>query len=128
MKRITAFVLFLLLMAVSGRTDSYLRQPSIDVLHYEISMELAEKSDSIAAMARIHIIIRSDHASGMWLDLSRMHVDRLRIGGTETPFTHRNDRLWFSFDREYTRDETVTIEVDYHGTPNNAGMRIGENR
>jgi len=115
-------------MAVSGRTDSYLRQPSVDVLHYEISIELDEKSDSIKATARIHIVIRSDHASGMWLDLSRMHVDRLQIGGTEIPFTHRNDRLWFSFDREYTRDETVTIDVDYHGIPQNAGIRIGENR
>lgn len=130
MKRIAAVILFLALSAISGRADSYTRQPSIDVAHYEISVELTDRSDSITATARIDIVIRSERASGMWLDLADMRVDRLRIGGTETPFTHRNKRLSFTFDREYTRDETVAIEVDYHGIAGNggAGIYIGTNR
>jgi aminopeptidase N len=133
MKRTAAISLFLVLSAVSGRADSYTRQPSIDVRHYEISIDLDDRSDSIKAMARIDIVIQNDRASGMWLDLTGMHVDRLRINGTETPFTHRNGRLSFNFDRTYTRDETVAIEVDYSGTPGKAGngeagMRIGVNR
>jgi aminopeptidase N len=128
MKRIAAIALFLLLPVVSGRADSYTRQPSIDVLHYEISIDLEDRSDSITATARIDIVIQSDNASGMWLDLTGMHVGRLRINGTDTPFTHRNGRLSFNFDRTYARDEAVAIEVDYSGTPGEAGMRIGENR
>ena len=133
MKRTAAIALFLMLPAVSGCADSYMRQPSIDVLHYEIAIDLDDRSDSITATARIDILIKSDSASGMWLDLIGMHVDRLRINGAEIPFTHRNGRLSFNFDRTYARDEAVAIEVDYNGTPglagnSEAGMRIGKNR
>jgi aminopeptidase N len=131
MKRIATavlFLLFLLLPAVSGRADSYTRQPSIDVEHYEILVELTDASDSFTGTAKIDVAIRSERASGMWLDLAGMHVDRLRVAGIESPFTHHDGKLSFKFDREYSRDETVKIEVEYHGAPGEAGMRIGENR
>jgi aminopeptidase N len=133
MKRTAAIALFLVLPAVSGRADSYTRQPSIDVLHYEISIDLDDRSDSITATAIIYIVLQNDRTSGMWLDLTGMHVDRLRINGAETPFTYRNGRLSFNFDRMYAGDETIAIEVDYSGTPGKAGtgeagMRIRVNK
>ena len=41
----------MLLLAVCGYADTYLRQPAIDVVHYDISLELTDTSDSIAGTA-----------------------------------------------------------------------------
>ncbi len=123
-----AIILFLLLPAVSGRADTYTRQPAVDVLHYEISILLNDTSNSITGTTRIDVRIQGKRASGMWLDLFGMKVDHLRIQGRETPFTHRNGRLSFRFEREYGKGETVKVEVLYHGATDNSGIRIGENR
>ncbi|MBN2317730.1 MAG: M1 family metallopeptidase [Acidobacteria bacterium] len=128
MKRTAVCILFLSLYVVSGLADSYPRQPDVDVTHYEISISLNDGSNSISGTTRIDVRIRGESSSGMWLDLAGMQVDHLRIDGDEIPFTHSNGRLSFRFGREYGRGETVGIEVRYHGTANNTGIRIGENR
>ena len=133
MRRTAAIILFLLLQAVSGRADSYVRQPTADVLHYEITIDLDDSSNLIAGTTRIDVGIRGERVSGMWFDLADMTVDRLRIAGKEIPFTHRDGRLSFRFDRVYRSGETVKIEIRYHGRPGDAGngkagIRIDKNR
>ncbi len=133
MKRTVLLVLFLLLQSVSAQPDSYPRQPAADVLHYEITIDLDERSDAIAGTTRIDVGIRGERVTGMWFDLSGMTVDHLRIAGKEIPFVHREGRLSFRFDRVYRRGETVKIEISYHGRPDEAGndqagIRIAKNR
>lgn len=127
MKRTAAIILCLFLQAVAGRADSYVRQPDVDVIHYEISLDLSDRSNAITGTTGIDVLIRGERVSGMWLDLTAMQVDHLRIGGRDIPFTHRDGRLSFQFDREYGPGETVRAEVHYRGTSNGTGIRSGEN-
>jgi aminopeptidase N len=118
---------WILLFAILGRADAYIRQPSIDVLHYDISVELTDSSASINGTTRIHILIRKDRVPGMWLDLADMVVDSLLVDGIDRPFIYREGRLSFDFDRIHSRNETVVVEVRYHGTPAPDAMMIGDN-
>jgi len=128
MKRTAAAILCLLIQAVSGHADSYAHQPSVDILHYEISIELDDRSNVVAGTTSIDIAFRSEGVSGMWLDLAAMQVDGLYFEGKQIPFTHSNGRLSFQFDREYDRGETCKAVVHYHGTADGTAIRIGRNR
>jgi aminopeptidase N len=119
---------WILLFAVFGRADVYVRQPSIDVLHYDISLELTDGDDSIAGTTRIHILMRKDSVPGMWLDLADMQVDKLLVDGADRPFIYREGRLSFDFDRIRSKNETAVVEVRYHGKPASNALLIGKNR
>jgi aminopeptidase N len=103
--------------SVYACADSYVRQASIDALHYDIAIQVTDGSSLITAATRIDIRIRNKSASGMWLDLEDLPVDKLRVGGKDCPFTAGNGRLTFDFDRTYSPGEIVRIEVQYHGQP-----------
>jgi aminopeptidase N len=119
--------IWILLLSASGLADTYIRQPSVDVLHYDISLELNDTSDSFVGTTRIKIRIRHENISKMWLDFTDMVVDKFLIQGIEKPFVYRETRLSFDLDRTYARDEIATVEVQYHGRPQNGGMLIGNN-
>jgi aminopeptidase N len=125
--RILTAPIWILLSAVSGMADIYVRQQSVDILHYDISVEISEASDSIAGTTRIRVLTREEGVSRMWLDFAGMTVDRLLVQDKETPFLRRDERLEFDFDRTYSSGETVLVEVQYHGRPGNYGMQIGKN-
>lgn len=116
-----------MLCSAWASADSYVRQPSIDVLLYDISLEVRDTSDSIAATAKIQVRIRNRPISSMWLDLEDMSVDRLLVGGLDRPFTSGKGRLAFAFGRKYFPGEAVLIEVQYHGTAQR-GLLFGKSK
>ncbi len=125
--RIPTAALWILCFAVSGMADNYVRQKSIDVLHYDISLEWSGVSDSIRGITRVRVLIRGEAASDMWLDFPGMNVDMLRVQGIQTQFARRGGRLAFDFDRTYNSGEIVLVEVNYHGIPDHHAIYIGEN-
>jgi aminopeptidase N len=129
MSRNSAQILFSILMfwGNSAFADPYVRQPSVDAVRYDISIEVTDASDSIAGTTTIQVRICDESAAGMWLDFEDMSIEKLLVGGTERPFTYSNGHLTFKYDRTYSHNETVGIEVRYHGKPQ-AGLLFGRNR
>ncbi len=119
--------LYLLLLSGLSHADTYIRQTAVDIVRYEISLELTDRSDVIAATTTIHVRMRENRVSGMKLDFEGMRTDRVRVHGSERQFQHRDGTLSFSFDRIYTRDELAIVDVSYHGKPEH-GLLIGRNR
>ncbi len=128
MKRLSILLLLFLTYSPPGRGDSYQHQPGIDVVHYDIAVELLEGTAPISGTTRVYVRMTEDGVSKMWLDLADMTVDRVRTGNTERPFVHREGRLLFDLNRAYAKNEIAIVEVQYHGTPNNAGLLIGTNK
>jgi aminopeptidase N len=118
----------LILLAAPGYADYYRRQPALDVIHYEIALELADESDAISGTTRVHVRMRQDGITEMWLDLEEMKVNSLKVGDRDRSFTQHDGRVSFELDRRYVRDETAVVEIKYHGTPGAAGLLIGKNR
>lgn len=118
----------MLLLSICGLADSYIRQPSIDVIHYDISLELSDTSNSIIGTTKIRVLIRDDGVSRMWLDFAEMDVDGLTVQGIERSFTCRDGRLSFDLGRAFSKNELAIVEVRYHGTPENHGILVKKNR
>ena len=76
-----------ILLAAPVYADSYRRQPALDVIHYEIAIELADESDAISGTTRVHVRMRQDGITAMWLDLEAMKVTGLKVGGADA-FLH----------------------------------------
>ena len=73
--------IWFLLATVCSYADIYVRQPEVDIVHYDIALELTDTSDSIAGTTRIHVRMRKDGVSGMRLDFAGMQVDSLQVQG-----------------------------------------------
>lgn len=125
--RILIAAFWALLAVISCRADSYVRQPSIDVLSYEISLEITDNSDVISGTTKIQLMIRSDRAASMWLDFAEMAVDRLLVGGHDSTYRLENGRVSFDLDRIYERGEIAVVEVSFHGKPAK-GLLTGKNK
>jgi aminopeptidase N len=117
----------LMSLAMPVFADTYTRQPEIDVVHYEINLELSDSSDTISATTRIHVMMRRDGVSHMWLDFAGMSVDRLTVSGKELPYQTKDSRLAFGLGRPYQTNEIAVVEVRYHGQPGGKGLLIGKN-
>lgn len=117
---------WLLAFASSGAADTYKRQPAVDVLHYQISLEFTDASDSIEATVTLHVHIREEETPDMWLDFEGMAIDGLRVKGIETPFQYGDGRIKFRFPGNTARHDIVDVEVRYHGVPAR-GLVIGRN-
>jgi aminopeptidase N len=119
--------IWFLLATVCSYADTYLRQPGVDIVHYDIALALTDTSDSIAGTTRIHVRMRNDNVSGMRLDFAGMQVDSLQVQGVLRSFSLRDGSLSFDFGRKYARGEVVIIAVRYHGKPEQ-GLMIGRNK
>ncbi|PYV09569.1 MAG: hypothetical protein DMG07_22935 [Acidobacteria bacterium] len=123
-----ARALLALQFSAAACADTYLRQEAVDVLHYDIAVELEGRLDALAGTVRLDVRMRRDGVSAMRLDLADMKVESVRVGRTARPFTHRDGRLEFDFDRPYKKGEIAAVEVRYSGHPKDKGMLIGTNR
>ncbi len=119
---------FLLLAAIPAGADTYTRQPAIDVVHYEVEIELNDLTDAISGTTRITVSMQADGVSQMWLDFAEMTVDGVYVGGVPRSYSHADGRLTLQFERKYTRHEIAVIEVRYHGKPGKFGLLVGKNR
>jgi aminopeptidase N len=125
--RIALFAIWVLAVASRCMADAYVRQPSIDVLRYEISLEFPEQSDAIIGKTKLFIRITNDGVKGMWLDFEDMIVDNLASNDVNRPFSLAKGRLAFEFERPYSKNEIAEIEVAYHGKPSKA-MLFSKNK
>lgn len=118
--------LWILWAAAGGFADTYPRQPAVDIVHYDIAVELSDASDSIRGTALVHVRVKEAGLPGMRLDFAGMQVDGLQVQGIPRPFTLRNGSLSFDFGRKFVKGATAIIAVRYHGRPEH-GLLIGNN-
>lgn len=126
----------LLLMAFSSRaTDTYPKNPDIDMLHYAFSITLSEDTDEITSVARIQVKFKKEGIAKARLDLINksealkqkgMVVTSVMANGKALKYQHEKDVLWITLDTPTTAGEVRVLEVSYHGIPA-TGLLIGPN-
>jgi aminopeptidase N len=121
-------LLLILLCATPLAADVYKRQPGIDVLHYDIALELSDSSDSIAGTTRIQLKLLAEKASRLWLDFEGMKIDSFQVAGEEVPYKHQKGRLSFDLKQPDRQRDIFLIEIRYHGTPGKRGLLITRNK
>ena len=106
--------------------DSYPRQTALDVLHYDIALELRDESGVLTATTGVRFEALRDGVDCLRLDFEGLTVDAVSSGGRPRPFRHENGRLEVELDRPLLRGEIGAIEVRYHGEPE-GGLLVGKN-
>ncbi len=123
---LVAALVVLGLRAGPAAADSYPRQTAVDVLHYDIAVELREGSNLLAGTTRVRFEARQDGVDRLRLDLEGLTVDAVSAGGRPRPFRHESGRLEIELERPLARGEIGAVEVLYHGRPE-GGLLIGRN-
>jgi len=107
--------------------DGYERQPSLDVLHYEIAIELPARGSAIEGRTAVLYQAVVEGLSAVRLDLgAAMTVDSVTVDGARVAFDREGDGLTIRGPGTPagTRSEAV---VWYHGAPAD-GLIIGTSR
>jgi len=116
-------------LALAGQAagDDYERQPGVDVVHYQIELELRDDGAFVSGTTSVHVRLRRDGVASLWLDFQEMRVDGVRVGGAARPFVHQGGRLSIKLPRAFAAGEILVVEVRYHGSAGTAGLVAGRN-
>jgi aminopeptidase N len=105
--------------------DGYERRREVDVLHYEISLDLPDSGRSIRGRTEIlfEAVVALDSLA---LDFGGLEVDSVRVDGRTAAFRHEGERLVIETPptKAGARREAA---VWYHGSPSD-GLILGPNR
>jgi len=94
----------------------------VDVLHYDLEVDLSRLADSVFA-ARAALDLRAaPESEQVDLDFVGLRVDSVRIGGARVPFAQGPDLVRIRPDGGFEGE--TTVEVFYGGTPRD-GLFIG---
>ena len=100
-------------------------QELYDVTFYDLDLDL----DPAAQLLTGTVTMAADVVGVLRqvdLDLDNaLTVDAVRAQGQPVTWQHQSDMLSFELDRDYLPGETITVAVDYHGNPAQAGNAFG---
>ena len=122
-----------LLAAPLARTDTYQRQPGVDVQHYRFAITLTDSTDEIRGEATVTIRFSRDGLNEFFLDLTSaaagkgMTVTSVTAGGSALRFTHGKNQLRIALPTASKAGESRRFTIAYHGFPG-GGLSIGVNR
>jgi aminopeptidase N len=97
-------------------TDRYRRLAGVDVLHYDISLDLPASGKLVSGRTGIVVEAVAAPLSTLPLDFAALTVDSVRAGGTAAPFRHEGGRLEVSLPPLAPGARTEVV-VWYHGEP-----------
>ena len=133
--RFTFVAIFLLtgFTVSAARSDTYPRQPGVDVLHYVFRVTVNDQTDEIAGETTVEVRFLQNNVTSLWLDLASTAGDKgMAVAGVSTAgagarYEHKEDRLKIVLDPAPQAGEQRGFVISYRGVPR-AGLRIGKNR
>ena len=94
------------------------RSRSYDVLHYKIVVNFQEEQKKVIGTTSVTFVPLVDHLDSMVLDAVSMDVRSVSLmGGRPLGFTNRSPELAVHFPEPCTRDDTLTVLIEYLCTP-----------
>ncbi|MBA2250037.1 MAG: M1 family peptidase, partial [Chitinophagaceae bacterium] len=116
-------------------SDTYPKNPNIDILHYSFSINLFDTTDVIRAKATITFLLKKNGINKLRLDLIKkddslggkgMSVTRIENNGKVLDYSHELNILWINLPSSKANNEQ-TVTIEYQGIPKD-GLMIGNNK
>ncbi len=103
-------------------SDGYeLPKRNIDVLNYELKLDISQNEKSIKENAKIKLIVFDKTENNIELDLyDNFEINYVKIDGKNALYEYENDKIEIS--RKDFNSDTLTIEIDFYGKPQNLGF------
>jgi aminopeptidase N len=107
----------------------YLGDQKIDINYYNLDLTITYSPNYIIGNVTVQFLVDTASINSLFLDLMQnMIVDSIIINeSTHAIFTHQENKINISLDREYSIDEVITITVYYQGLPVNVINSCGFN-
>lgn len=97
-------------------------QYKIDVLHYDLNIELQPEKKKINADVVITAQIKDDNLSSIDLNFyDNFNIEKLLINDKKVNYVNQNSRLSISLNELHNND-TIKIHITYNGTPKKLGL------
>lgn len=97
--------------------DGYPRRTGVDVLHYDLALELPATGRRIAGRTGILFEVRATALDSLALDFGPLTVDSVRVDGAAAAFRHADGRLVVALAPERAAGARSRAVVWYHGEP-----------
>ncbi|MDE2997266.1 MAG: M1 family metallopeptidase [Bacteroidota bacterium] len=129
-------LLFVLPASAQEYSDSYPKNPGIDIQGYMFEITVSDDTDVIQGRNHVDARFVEGGQSRLRLDLigktagrdgRGMEVHRVSRGDEELSFAHANDALVIDLGMDVPAGERVKVAVEYSGIPAD-GMDIGPNK
>ena len=89
-----------------------------DVLNYDLDIRLDPADRTITGTVAIQVQSLRDDMAGLRLDLvEELQVDRVLVAGQPALFSHEGDSLLVDFTPALSLDQSMWLDVDWHGVP-----------
>ncbi len=97
---------------------NYPGDSNIDITYYKLDIKITANPEYLSGKATVQAKIAAPSLNTIFLDLvDSMKVNSVKIDDGNVNFTHEDDLLNISLDRTYTTNETISIEIEYEGRP-----------
>lgn len=91
---------------------------SVDVAHYELHVDFTRMSaNRLSGLARVTFAPLAGPMASVGLDLQRLDVDSVTLGGAPLPFAHDGHVLRAWLPQPAAPGDTLTVEIRYQGMP-----------
>ena len=119
MHRLSAFIVLLLIPALQLQAESNL----VDVQHYRAELRFEPSARTIEGTVLITLRNAAQNAlASVDLDARReLQISSVSLGRTDLAFTHDNDLLTVTLLTPLQPDDTLTLTIQYSGSPVNEG-------
>jgi aminopeptidase N len=138
MIRKTFILIFLIFVEVYSQTETTLpkslnpncpvisyaqapQQTDFDVLHYEFDLTFPFESSAFYGTVKLTCQSLATIRQ-MALQMGDLVVDSIRLDGNSVSYTHSGEQLLLEFSHDITENYRFTIEIHYHGSPDQRGF------
>lgn len=122
-RSLAAFSLLLLLCghyplrAQDDSRQATARARSVDVVHYDVEIEPDLARRSVSGKVVVRFVTHADAVASVAFDCGDLTVDSVRSRGRQLIFRQQDHRLVVALRTPANANETQSIEIQYHGSP-----------
>ena len=95
-----------------------------DVINYDLEIGLSEKSEQIAGIANITIIL-NQNIKQIPLDFTGLNIQSVLINNSIAKYNYKKGKIFID-SKNFKANQTLTVRIEYNGKPDD-GLIIGKN-
>jgi aminopeptidase N len=100
--------------ACAGDKQDPIDERAVDVLHYDVALNLDFDRSALTATTKIEFLARRP-TSEIWFSGTGLSLDKVSLAGRVLQFDNDGSRLTIRFPRALEQGERAVITVQYHG-------------
>ena len=95
-----------------------MRSDTVDILNYNISLNITDfTTNTIAGNTKVKFTPKMNGVTKLHLDFLMLTIDSIEVAGNNLTYSYNDTLLGVNLPTAYNINDTATVQVYYHGTP-----------